>query len=266
MSLPDELAFLDGMAQAELVSRRQLKPIELVESAITRIERLNPALNAVITPMFELARTAAQGVLADGPLRGVPFLLKDLVASYAGVRMASGSSFLKEFVPKHDSELVVRLKRAGLVIVGKTNTPEFGILPTTEPRSFGATRNPWELGRIAGGSSGGSAAAVAAGMVPMAHANDGGGSIRIPASCCGVFGMKPTRGRNPLGPDYGDIMNGLVAEHAVTRSVRDSAALLDATAGADVGDPYYAPRPARPFLQEVGIAQESCVSPSRPLR
>ena len=252
MSLSDELAFLDATAQAELVRRKQLKPVELVDAAIARIERLNPALNAVITPMFELARSAANNPLPDGPFRGVPFLLKDLLASYAGVRMASGSSFLKEFVPEHDSELVGRLKRAGLVIVGKTNTPEFGILPTTEPRAFGPSRNPWASGRITGGSSGGSAAAVAAGMVAMAHANDGGGSIRIPASCCGLFGLKPTRGRNPLGPDFGDIMNGLVAEHAVTRSVRDSAGLLDATAGPDIGDPYYSPPPVRPFLQEVG--------------
>jgi amidase len=252
MSASDELAFLDATAQAELIRRKQLTPLELVDDAIARIERLNPALNAVITPMFELARSSARNLLPDGAFRGVPYLLKDLLASYAGVRMASGSSFLKGFVPDHDSELVVRLKRAGLVIVGKTNTPELGILPTTEPRAFGPSRNPWAPGRITGGSSGGSAAAVAAGMVPMAHANDGGGSIRIPASCCGVFGMKPTRGRNSLGPDFGDIMSGLVVEHAVTRSVRDSAALLDATAGPCVGDPYYPPPPVRPFLQEVG--------------
>lgn len=252
MSLPDELASLDATAQAALVRRKQVTPLELVDAAIARIERLNPALNAVITPMFELARSAARSPLPDGPFRGVPFLLKDLLASYAGVSMAWGSAFLKKFVPDHDSELVIRLKRAGLIVVGKTNTPEFGILPTTEPRAFGPSRNPWNLGRITGGSSGGSAAAVAAGMVPMAHANDGGGSIRIPASCCGVFGLKPTRGRNPLGPDFGDIMSGLVAEHALTRSVRDSAALLDATSGPDIGDPYYAPPPARPFLEEVG--------------
>ncbi len=252
MALPDELAFLDATAQAELVRRKQVKPIELVDAAIARIERLNPTVNAVVTPLFEPARTAARGALPDGPFRGVPFLLKDLLASYAGARMTSGSTFLRDFVPGYDSELVARLKRAGLVILGKTNTPEFGILPTTEPRLFGPSRNPWDTSRITGGSSGGSAAAVAAGMVPMAHGNDGGGSIRIPSSCCGLFGMKPTRGRNPLGPNLGDVMSGLVAEHAVTRSVRDSAALLDATAGPDIGDPYFAPPQAQPFLREVG--------------
>jgi amidase len=252
VSLTDEIAVLDATAQAEMVRRKQLKPMEIVDAAIARIERLNPALNAVVTPMFEEARAVASGSLPDGPFRGVPFLLKDLLATYASVRMTSGSSFLRDFVPDHDSELVARLKRAGLIIVGKTNTPEFGILPTTEPRLFGPTRNPWDPTRTPGGSSGGSAAAVAAGMVAMAHANDGGGSIRIPSSCCGVFGLKPTRGRNPLGPDFGDLMSGLVAEHAVTRSVRDSAALLDATSGPDIGGPYYAQPPARPFVQEVG--------------
>ena len=252
MSASDEIAVLDATAQAELVRRKQLKPIELIDAAIARIERLNPALNAVVTPMFEEGRAVASGSLPDGPFCGVPFLLKDLLASYAGVRMTSGSSFLRDFFPDHDTELVVRLKRAGLIIVGKTNTPELGILPTTEPRRFGPTRNPWDPSRTPGGSSGGSAAAVAAGMVAMAHANDGGGSIRIPASCCGVFGLKPTRGRNPLGPDFGDLMSGLVAEHAVTKSVRDSAALLDATSGPDIGDPYFAQPPVRPFVQEVG--------------
>lgn len=252
MSLADEITVLDATAQAAMVRGKQLKPIELVDAAIGQIERLNPALNAVVTPMFELARTAANGSLPDGPLRGVPFLLKDLLASYAGVRTAGGSAFLRDFIPDHDSELVVRLKRAGLVIVGKTNTPEFGLLPTTEPRLFGPARNPWNPRRTTGGSSGGAAAAVASGMVAMAHGGDGGGSIRIPASCCGVFGLKPTRARNPLGPDFGDIMGGLAVEHALTRSVRDSAALLDATSGPDVGDPYFAPPPTRPFLEEVG--------------
>ncbi len=247
-----ELAGLDATAQAELVRRNQVQPIELVEAAIERIERLNPKLHAVITPMVDQARAIAREPLPDGLFRGVPFLLKDLLAAYAGVRMSGGSAFLREFVPDHDSELVVRLKRAGLIVVGKTNTPELGILPTTEPEAFGPTRNPWNLERTTGGSSGGSAAAVAAGMVPMAHGNDGGGSIRIPASCCGAFGLKPTRARISLGPDLGEIMGGLVVEHAVTRSVRDSAALLDAVAGPAPGDPYWAPSPARPFLQEVG--------------
>ncbi len=256
MAKLDDFAFLDATAQAELVRRREVKAIELVDAAIERIERLNPTLNAVVTPMYEQARAAATAELPDGPFAGVPFLLKDLLAAYGGVRMTSGTTFQRDFVPDHDSELVVRLKRAGLIIVGKTNTPEFGILPTTEPHLFGPTHNPWDTSRTPGGSSGGSAAAVAAGLVPMAHGNDGGGSIRIPASCCGLFGLKPTRARNPLGPDFGDIFSGLVAEHALTRSVRDSAALLDATSGPDVGDPYWAPPPVRPFLQEVGADPE----------
>jgi amidase len=202
--------------------------------------------------MYQQARSAATGKLPEGPLTGVPFLLKDIGAMCAGVRMTMGTAFLKNFVPDHDTELVTRLRRSGLVIIGKTNTPELGILPTTEPRFLGRTHNPWNLDRTTGGSSGGSSAAVAARIVPMAHANDGGGSIRIPASCCGIFGLKPTRARNPLGPDLGEMMGGLIVEHAVTRSVRDSAALLDTTSGPDVGDPYWAPPPARPFLKEVG--------------
>jgi amidase len=247
-----DIAFLDATAQAELVRKKEVKAIELVEAAIERIEQLNPTLNAVVTPMYEQARETARGKLPKGPFAGVPFLLKDLLAFYGGVRMTFGSRLFSSYVPDHDSELVMRLKRAGLIIVGKTNTPEFGILPTTEPELFGPCRNPWNTDRTTGGSSGGSAAAVASGMVPMAHANDGGGSIRIPASCCGLFGLKPTRGRNPLGPDFGDIMSGLVCEHAVTRSVRDCAALLDATSGPAPGDPYWAPPPQRPFLKEVG--------------
>lgn len=252
MTTMDEITFLDATAQAELVRRKEVTASELVESAIERIERLNPKLNAVITPLYDQAREQAKKALPDGPFAGVPFLIKDLGAMLGGTRMCAGSGFLTDFVPDHDSELVVRHKRAGLIYVGKTNTPEFGILPTTEPHFFGPSRNPWDTTRTTGGSSGGSAAAVAAGLVPFAHANDGGGSIRIPASCCGLFGMKPTRARNPLGPDFGDLMSGFVVEHAVTRSVRDSAALLDATAGPDVGDPYWAPPQERPFLEEVG--------------
>jgi amidase len=248
----NELAALDATAQADLVRRREIQPRELVEAAIRRVEQLNPALNAVVTPMFDEALARASDTLPEGPFTGVPFVLKDLTAEHAGVRYTEGSAFLADHVSTHDQELVLRQRRAGLVVVGKTNAPEFGILPTTEPRLFGATHNPWDVGRTPGGSSGGTAAAVASGMVPMGHANDGGGSIRIPASCCGLFGLKPTRGRNTLGPSTGDSLNGLQCEHALTRSVRDSAALLDATAGPSDGDPYWAAAPARPYLEEVG--------------
>ena len=248
----NDIAFLDATAQAELVRTKQVKPIELVDAAIERIERLNPQLNAVITPMYDEARRIANGKVPAGPFTGVPFLLKDLGPMYAGVRQASGSVFLKDWVAPIDSELTRRQKAAGLIHVGKTNTPEFGLVPTTEPRLFGPSRNPWNTEHSTGGSSGGSAAAVASGMVPMAHGNDGGGSIRIPASCCGLFGLKPTRARITHGPMIGDSMSGLTNDHAVTRTVRDSAALLDATQGSMPGDPYVAPEPARPFLQEVG--------------
>ena len=242
----------DGLGLAELVRRKEVQPSELVEEAISCIERLNPRLNAVIHQMYDLAREAAEGDLPDGPFKGVPSLLKDLMVNYAGVPTRQGSRFHDDFVPDHDSEMVRRFKAAGVIFVGKTNTPEYGLVPVTEPELFGPTNNPWDLTRTAGGSSGGSAAAVAARMVPLAHGSDGGGSIRIPASCCGVFGLKPTRGRNPLGPDLGEAWCGLACDHVLTRSVRDSAAMLDATAGPDVGAPYYAPPPPRPFLDEVG--------------
>jgi len=242
------LSLLDAIAQAELVRRKEVTPAELVEAAIARIERVNPATNAVVTPLYEPARRTAAGPLPNGPFTGVPFLLKDLGPPLGGARMTSGSAFLRDYVAPADGELVARYKRAGLVVVGKTNTPEFGLLCTTEPLLFGPTRNPWDTARTAGGSSGGSAAAVAAGMVPAAHGNDGGGSIRIPASCCGLFGLKPSRGRTPGEVDP----TGLSVEHALTRSVRDSAALLDATAGAEPGAAYQAPPLARPYLQEVG--------------
>lgn len=252
MATSDELTWLDATAQAELVRNGEITPLELVAAAIARIERVNPQLNAVIFPLFDLARKVAAGNLPDGPFKGVPFMLKNLFALCEGVPQTQGSAFLQGLIAPHDSELTRRYKRAGLVVVGTTNAPEYGILPTTEPKLHGPSRNPWNTDYTTGGSSGGSAAAVASGMVPMAHANDGGGSIRIPASCCGLVGMKPTRARNPLGPDVGDAFSGLIAEHAVTRSVRDSAALLDATAGPDLGDPYYAPPQTRPFLAEVG--------------
>lgn len=248
----EDVANLDATAQAELVRKKKVKPLELVEGAIERIESLNPSLNAVVTPMFEYAREKASDTISDGPFAGVPFLLKDFLAEFAGVRFTEGTAFLSDYIPKEDSELVKRYKNAGLIIVGKTNTPELAVGVTTEPRLFGPTNNPWDTTRTPGGSSGGSAAAVAARMVPMAHGNDAGGSIRTPASCCGVFGLKPTRARNPLGPHYGDIFTGLAVEHALTLSVRDSAALLDATSGPEPGDPYWSPTPERPFFQEVG--------------
>lgn len=246
-----ELAALDGLGLAELVRRKELTPLELVDWAIDNIERVNGRLNAVVTKMYDQAREAARNPLPDGHFTGVPFLLKDILAFYSGVRETLGTKLLANFVPNHDSELVIRLKKAGLIVIGRTNVPELGLTPTTESVLLGACRNPWNTGRTSGGSSGGSAAAVAAGMVPMAHGSDGGGSIRIPAACCGLFGLKPTRGRNPMGPDFGDQLSGLLCEHALTRSVRDSAALLDATSGPDIGDPYWAPPKARPFLDEV---------------
>lgn len=242
---------MDATKAAQLVRRGEVEPEELLEAALRGIEKVNPQINAVVTPMYDEARRQIAAGLPDGPFTGVPLLLKDLLATYGGVRYTAGSRMLRHYTAPHDSELVLRYKRAGFVIIGKTNTPEFGLVPTTEPVLFGPCRNPWSLGHTTGGSSGGSAAAVAAGVVPVAHANDGGGSIRIPASCCGLFGLKPTRGRNPLGPDYGEVMHGLVVEHVVTRSVRDSAAILDATQGPDIGAPYYAPAPQEPFVEAV---------------
>jgi len=252
MPAMDDLDTLDATALAALVREKRATPLELVDHAIARVEKLNPTLNAVVTPMFDEAREAARGQVGPGPFAGVPYLVKDILAGIRGVRFTSGSRLLADYVSDHDSVLVERLRESGFVFIGKTNTPEFGFLPTTEPELFGATKNPWDLTRSTGGSSGGSAAAVAARIVPAAHANDGGGSIRIPASCCGLFGLKPTRGRISLGPDVGDVMGGLVVEHAVTISVRDSAAILDATQGGAEGDPYFAAPPARPYLAEVG--------------
>ena len=219
MGKPDEILNLDATAQAELVRKKEVKPIELVEGAIERIEDLNPAINAVVTEMYEHGRKEASGSLPEGPFTGVPFLLKDFLAEYAGVRFTECTAFLSDYIPEEDSELVKRYKKAGLVTIGKTNAPEMAIGVSTEPRLFGPTHNPWDTDRTPGGSSGGAAAAVAAGMVPMAHGNDAGGSIRIPASCCGVFGLKPTRGRNPLGPHYGDIFTGF-GSRARTHPIR----------------------------------------------
>lgn len=248
----DDFAFIDATEQAALVRRGEVSPAELVETAIARIESLNPALNAVIHSLFEQARETALAPAA-GPFSGVPMVLKDLAAECQGAPLADGSGFAAgRYVSSADSELVHRYKTAGFVILGKTNTSEFGLLPTTEPEYFGPTRNPWDTSRGAGGSSGGSAAAVAAGMVSVGHASDGGGSIRIPASCCGLVGLKPTRGRNSLAPGIGDIAGGIIHEHVVTRSVRDSAAILDVSSGPVPGDPYFPVPPERPFSKEVG--------------
>jgi amidase len=241
----------DGLGLAELVRRGDVTAKELVEAAIERIERLNPALNAVVHKMYHAARRAADGELPDGPFKGVPILLKDLLSWYGGERITSGSRLFKDFVAPHDSEYVKRVRATGAIVVGKTNTPEFGLTPFTEPELFGPARNPWNPERTTSGSSGGSAAAVASGMVPVAGGGDGGGSIRMPASCCGIFGLKPTRGRTPSGPDNGELWRGAAIEHVLTRSVRDSAAMLDATLGADVGAPYWAQAPLRPYLDEV---------------
>jgi amidase len=251
--LTTELARLDATAQADLVRSGEASAEELVEAAIGRVEELNPELNAVIHPLFEQGRETARAELPDGPFTGVPFLLKDLGAAFAGQPYHLGMQALKDagFQAPFDTFLAERFRDAGFVTIGKTNLPELGILPTTEPRAYGATRNPWDTDRSPGGSSGGSAAAVASGMVPIAHANDGGGSIRIPASACGLVGLKPTRQRISEGPLIGDVMSGLSAELVVSRSVRDTAAVLDAVHGHAPGDPYVAPPPERPYVDEL---------------
>jgi amidase len=245
---------IDATEQARMVRDGEASPSELLEEAIGRLEELNPQLNAVIHPLIDQAREAANGDLPDGPFRGVPFLVKDLSCYMKGVPVHEGMRALRDagHVADHDMVLAKRFREAGFVIFGRTNAPELGILPTTEPLAYGPTHNPWDLERSPGGSSGGSAAAVAAGIVATAHANDGGGSIRIPASHCGLVGLKPSRARVTAAPDFGDVLLGLVCELALTRSVRDAAAILDAIHGPAVGDPYAAPPPMRPYLHEVG--------------
>jgi amidase len=256
--MTDDFADLDASAQAELVRTGQVSAAELVDAAIARVEKLDPELNAVIHRQFDQARERAAGPLPDGPFRGVPFLLKDFAAHEAGQPFHEGLRLAKElnFVEDSDTELVRRFRAAGFVTIGRTNTPELAILPTTEPEAYGATRNPWDVTRSTGGSSGGSAAAVASRMVAVAHANDGGGSIRIPASECGLVGLKPTRARTTLGPEFGDVMGGLVCEHVVTRSVRDTAAVLDAVCGGMPGEPYDALPPRRRYAAESGFTPE----------
>ena len=255
-----EYGTLDALGLADLVRRRQLSPAELVEEAIARSERVNPKLGAVITTLYDDARRIAGTPIATGsavgpfaaPFAGVPFLVKDIYCDMAGVPAQSSSRYLVGYKPARDATVVERFRKAGLITFGRTNTPELGLLPVTEPELHGPTKNPWNPTLTPGGSSGGAAAAVAAGIIPLAHANDGGGSIRIPASCCGLFGMKPTRARTPAGPDHSQLWNGFTITHAVSRSVRDSAALLDAIAGPEPTSPYWAPPPTRPFLEEVG--------------
>ncbi len=247
-----EYSSYDGLGLAELIAKKEIAPRELLDAALQAIAKVNPKLNAVLQTLPELAAAEIRDGLGQGPFTGVPMLIKELVLHAKNVRCDMGSKLAHGFVAAQDTELMARFRRAGLMLVGTTQTPELGYNPTTETRLFGPVHNPWDLARSAGGSSGGSGAAVAAGIVPIAHANDGGGSIRIPASCDGLVGLKPTRDRVPTGPDYADPLCGLAIEFAVTRSVRDAAALLDAVAGPDTGAPGHPVPPARPFRQEVG--------------
>ncbi len=250
----------DALGLADLVKRGKVSPTELLEAAIERVEARDGAVNAVTMKLYDYGRKAIADGLPDGPFTGVPFLLKDLTASLAGVKTTRGSKFFADAPPPTaDSEHVKRLKQAGLVIFGRTNTCELGLSLTCEPQLYGPTKSPWDLTRISGGSSGGAAASVGARMLPIAHGSDGFGSIRVPAACCGIVGLKPTRGRNTFAPYTGEGLGGCSTEHALTLTVRDTAALLDATAGAGPGDPYAAPPPPRPFLADVQAAR-------RPLR
>ena len=246
-----EFLKLDGTDMANLVRQNEVTPDELLELAIERSNHVNPSVNAMILTMYEEARETIQKNLG-GEYFGVPFLLKDLGETYKGVRITSGSKIFKNYIAPTDSELVIRYKQAGLITFGKTNTPEFGLLPTTEPELFGPCRNPWNLGLISGGSSGGAAASVASGIAPIAHGSDGGGSIRTPSSCCGVFGLKPTRGRTPMIPN----LSGLIVSHVLTKSVRDSAKILDITSKPFHGTPHWVPPPKRPYIEELRYKQE----------
>ena len=242
----------DALGLSELIARKQITPMELLDAVRQRVEALNPKLNALCYLFFDKAEAQIKQGLPDGAFTGVPFVLKDLGVTLAGTITSGGSRLFKNSVANIDSTVVHRYRQAGLVIFGKTATPEFGLAVTTESALYGLTRNPWNLDLTSGGSSGGSGVVVASRILPMAHGSDGGGSIRIPASCCGVFGLKPTRGRVPLGPSRFEGWNGLAVQHALTLSVRDSAALLDATIGPELGSPFFSPIPPRPFLKEVG--------------
>jgi len=246
----DDYSDYDGLGLAELVAKKQVTPSELVEAAIERIERHNPALNAVVFKGYDDARAWAKGDLPDGPFKGVPFLIKDLGAQVKGWPRSSGSNFAQAASDAEDSELVKRYRAAGVVMLGKSNTPEFGIPGVTNSERLGFCRNPWNTDHISGGSSGGAASATAAGIVPLAHASDGLGSIRIPAACCGLVGMKITRDRTPIC-EVSDGALGFSVHHVVSRTVRDSAAMLDATGYAQPGDPFQAPAKDGPYLAEI---------------
>src|SRR5262244_2819348 len=241
----------DAISLAGLIAKREVSAKEVLETAIARAEQANPAINAIVHKQYEQARKATAAGLPDGPLKGVPYLIKDLGFFETGEPATLGSSLFKDFVADHDSAYVRRCKEAGLIIIGRSSSPEFGINPNTELRLYGPCRNPWQLGRSAGGSSGGAAAAVAAGILPVAHATDGGGSIRIPAAQCGLFGLKPSRGRVSMAPDAGEGWGGLSTGHVVSRTVRDSALMLDCTAGPEPGDPYAAPMQEGSFLEAI---------------
>jgi amidase len=245
----EEYASYDALGLAELVRRKDVKPAELRDLGIRAIELLNPTINAIVGTTPGEAEASLGRSVGSAPFAGVPFLIKDIGAAYEGVPSEAGCRLFKGHVSPHDSELARRYKRAGLVTIGRTTTPEIGNNVSTESLATGPTRNPWNSGRSAGGSSGGAAAAVAAGIAPMGHAADGAGSIRVPAANCGLFGLKPSRGRNPTGPDLHEILFGLVNDHVVTRSVRDSAALLDATAGSEIGSRLLLPPPSGTFLE-----------------
>ena len=252
-SVIKEYSNYDALGLAKLVKDKEVSPLELVEESISRIKKLNPKLNAVIFPMYEEAKKNADKPLPEnGVFKGVPFLIKDLVLTYAGAPYTKGCKGLKHYIAKDDSELMKRFKSTGLITVGKTNTPEFGLMGVTEPEAYGATKTPWNLDHSSGGSSGGSASAIAAGIVPIASGGDGGGSLRIPASCCGIFGLKPSRGRTPTGPN-GELWQGAAAEHIMSRSVRDSAAMLDAVQGKEYGSPYIIQPPAIKYIDEINI-------------
>ena len=238
----------DGVGLAELVAKKDVRPIELLDEAISRAEALNPKLNAIVYKDYERARETARSTAPGGALGGVPFLLKDIFGFAQGIPTRQASRFMPPIPWPTDSNLVSGFKRSGLITFGKTNVPEFGLVPTTESRLYGPARNPWNLEHSTGGSSGGAGAAVAAGIVPLAHANDGGGSIRIPASCCGLVGLKPTRGRTSYGPEFGEVIDGLGVDLVVSRSVRDTAAALDAVQGYVPGDPYCAPPAPASYL------------------